>query len=352
MKTERCKDNHQRILTEVQDVVSTPGRASIRGSFMQKSNDLRERDYKDLDKTLKINKDLIATLIKSTDKSANPMKDALAKLNEENGFLMNQIKTIKKQRDDYHGKYFLSEQIIEELKEKNKEELAEHKAKVAELLEELNQKEYVAQFVQYRYNKTEAMLKKCAMKDHEVTAFLKEMNVDLRANAGKRISTVVEETKLMMNELAKAQKRIQQLESTKREPNEPTHKKLGFKNELSSSSNFKKATQASDYNSVQMEELFTANEQLNAKIRELEEKNHQLEKINLCLHSALQSLKGAKLQEGAGTESGHGTLCKEIGHAKEGSLIGASEAVVKEGAEGNEGADAFNDLSSIINQIE
>ena len=356
MRTNRDKQKIEplRLLTEVQDVVATTDRGHIKGCFVERANKEYDSDYKDLEKTLKINKELIGTLIKTSDKMAGSAKEALAKLNEENCFLLNQIKTLKKQRDDYHGKNFISQQIVEELKAKLYEEQAEHKAKLGELLEALDRKEYSIQLIQHQYSKAEAILKQCATYDYGVALLIEELNIDMNYTGagGKKITTMIDKTKSLMSELSKAQTKISELEIKLEQESSRAKKSHIVKMEFSftatsiTSSNFKK-TQPAQTNdsagSVQIEALLNANEQLTAKMSELEDKNDKLAKVNACLQLTLDSLSKINILRPGDNEIKN----------KELSIIGGSEMMTMKGGDYcKEVAEAFNDMSSIMKKVD
>ncbi|MDR3547515.1 MAG: hypothetical protein P4M11_04450, partial [Candidatus Pacebacteria bacterium] len=197
------------MLTEVQEVLPT-GRNKLKASFIQREKELQDNYVKDLEKSLRINKELISSLIAASD--ARAFKSAMQRLNEENQFQQTQIRTLKKQRDDYHAKWLIAQQIIEDFKTKEQAELAAHLGEIEELRQQLDEKEYAAQLAHHRFSRAEAMLKRHANKDKDICMFLMGLHGDLGDEHSHRISNVVEENRRLQSELGVAKFRLSVLE--------------------------------------------------------------------------------------------------------------------------------------------
>eukprot|EP00826_Nyctotherus_ovalis_P043365 TRINITY_DN4557_c0_g4_i2.p1 TRINITY_DN4557_c0_g4~~TRINITY_DN4557_c0_g4_i2.p1 ORF type:complete len:308 (+),score=85.93 TRINITY_DN4557_c0_g4_i2:239-1162(+) len=199
------KRTNQQIFCEAYDDKKLKDHRQARNNFLKTEEDLLRSELKGIKKTLAINKEIIMVLTKQ---QAN---QALAKLNEENIYLLNQIKLLKKQRDTYHKKSFIAEQIIAELRYKARDDFKDYKDTAINFIDELDSKEYVIQNLQYKYDRLEETVRKYARQDTELAAMLKEHDAD-RLRQSRRITSVVNENKRLGQELAKAKKRIRELE--------------------------------------------------------------------------------------------------------------------------------------------
>ena len=135
-------------------------RGKVRASFLEREKAESYSYISDLETTIAINKSIIQNLCDTTDKGALGCKKALCRLNEENAVLQQQNKILKKQRDESMGKALILEQMIEEIKSKDQEQIDELREKNAELIEQLNCKEYHVQVFEKRYNDAEALFLK------------------------------------------------------------------------------------------------------------------------------------------------------------------------------------------------
>ncbi len=186
-------------------------RSKMKAAFVQKDKLFMEARIKDLEKTVRINKEIISELIKSA-----PASDlaTLQKLNTENKLLHSQLKVITKERDEYHARLLISEQIIQNAKLKEQEQFVEFQEKVKDLLDQLDQKEYVLQYIQQRYNKMEEVLRKYADRDTEVFVLLRALDSENFDDKGRRITNVIEENKLLLSKLKEAKASMDHLEET------------------------------------------------------------------------------------------------------------------------------------------
>ena len=181
-------------------------RKKLKFNFIQNEHRFMQSDLSDLEKTLKINKEIINSLVKD-----NNSKGPIVKLNEENLLLQNTIKTLKKQRDDYHAKYLMSNQLLYDTKMKADEDIREYKEKNIDLVEELNRKEYSLQNLQRKCYKLGPMLKTYKIKNKEINELLHELGA--KTLGGNKISNVIEENKILLKELNKARSKIRELET-------------------------------------------------------------------------------------------------------------------------------------------
>lgn len=197
----------QKIFTDFYEDKKFKEHKLYRSKFLKTEEDFLKCEFKSLKKTLAINKEIISMLIR---KQENP-KQVMIKLNEENLYLLNQIKLIKKQRDTYHRKSFLAEQVIAELRYKARDDLKDYRDTALNFLDELDCKEFVIQDLQYKYDKLEEILRKYARTDKELSGLLNEFDAD-RLKCKKKITSIIHENKKLKSELATVKQKVRELE--------------------------------------------------------------------------------------------------------------------------------------------
>ncbi len=295
MKTGRASERPSLtpMLSEGQDLTPTE-RNKIKASFLQREKTQQENYIKDLEKSLRINKELISSLT-AGDPKLERGKATIDKLNQENAFLHTQIKTLKGQRDDYHAKWLIAQQIVEEFKVKEKAELALHRSEIDELRAQLDEKEYAAQLAQQKFNKVESALQKSTRKDKNLCFLLMELHADLECvESSKKISNVIEENRRLQSELGAARAKITTLASHSVEhPTEPKDLSPLHLHPKVSSCGHSQATECD------AETLAAANSHLRDEVTRLEKKNRQLVALNLYLQTTIHSLssKGHVIEE-------------------------------------------------------
>jgi len=178
-----------------------------RVNYVKNEESFQKIELKGLKKTLTINKEIITLLLK--DKLDH--KQVLSKLNEENIYLLNQIQLLKKQRDTYHGKNLIAEQVIAELKYKARNEFKDYKHTAINFIDELDNKEFVIQNLQYKYNKLEKVIRKYAKQDSELAALLEEFDGD-KLKHSRKITSIIHENKKLTRELEKVKRKVCEFE--------------------------------------------------------------------------------------------------------------------------------------------
>ena len=123
-----------------------------------------------------------------------------------------QFQRSMKEREEMQAKLLISEQMIDNFKNKETEMMSEFEEKTRELVNQLDLKEYMLQSVQHKYDKAEQILLKYAVKEIEIKMFLKNMKSDGLCDSPQKISNLVEEVEEQNKELAIAKKRIEELE--------------------------------------------------------------------------------------------------------------------------------------------
>eukprot|EP01022_Parablepharisma_sp_SALTPOND_P033334 TRINITY_DN88508_c0_g1_i1.p6 TRINITY_DN88508_c0_g1~~TRINITY_DN88508_c0_g1_i1.p6 ORF type:complete len:309 (+),score=48.82 TRINITY_DN88508_c0_g1_i1:4894-5820(+) len=177
-------------------------RSKMKVMFVKKEELLMERRIKNLEKTVQINKEIIAELLR--DAQGHQYISALEKLNNENKLLQLQLRTLTKERNEYHARLLISEQIIANYKQKEQDQFVEFQEKVKDLLDQLDQKEYILQYMQHRYNRVEEVLKEHSKKQNEMGYLFRELlgSGYVEDKKGK-ITNVIEENKALLTDLKK-----------------------------------------------------------------------------------------------------------------------------------------------------
>jgi len=88
--------------------------------------------------------------------------------------------------------------------------MLEFQEKCQDLRDQIDQKEYVLQYIQIRYNKLEEFMKSLALKYSEIRGYLQIYDKDNYSKTGK-ITNVLQENNIMKNELEKIHFKINNL---------------------------------------------------------------------------------------------------------------------------------------------
>eukprot|EP00831_Metopus_contortus_P030835 TRINITY_DN25239_c0_g1_i1.p1 TRINITY_DN25239_c0_g1~~TRINITY_DN25239_c0_g1_i1.p1 ORF type:complete len:255 (+),score=45.48 TRINITY_DN25239_c0_g1_i1:103-867(+) len=201
-------------------------RNGLRASFVNREKTHYESRIKDLEKTLAINKGIITELLSTTqDKEYEKYKGIFEKMITESKLYNDQLKNALKQRDDYHAKLLISEQIADNQTRKNEETVIELESKIKDLLEQLNQKEFTLQHIEHCYKKAISMLSKFVNKDCEVFALLQELNSGFFNFKTLKISDVIEENRSLKLKLKENEDKVLRLEKKKKKKKSTRHQK-------------------------------------------------------------------------------------------------------------------------------
>jgi len=246
---------------------SMTSRNKVRVAFLEREKKEIASYISDLEATISINKAIIQDICCANSKDSNSYKQAISKLNEENLKLTRQLKDLKKERDEALGKVLILEQMIDEVRSKDNEQINELKEKNEELLEQLNLKEYHLQTFEKRCNDAEALVIKYLKNVPEVIEALGENHTQIPKNIS--ISNVViqnAQLKQKMNDLTSEVNRL--------------------KKELSSSETKKLI----DILKIKLNGLITENDQQKMKIDKQNKLNEELYHLNEELSDQLCNL--------------------------------------------------------------
>jgi len=253
-------------------------RQKLKVSFIEKEKNQVGDYLSDIEKTLKINKEIVSELLKN-DKNSSTYKTVSEKLNSESILLHNQLSKCKKEREDTQAKLLISEQIIQEYKTKEEDTKSEFEQTKKELLDQLSRKEYILQLQERRYLRLEEILKKCAKSEPEVWKTLKAMNLEI-ASEPKKIENVIEENENLNKKINELQIQVKNLQTKIEElAQENSKKSKEIENLLKNSENKPKSP-------IPLKNTIKITSQKNSSIIKNTEKVPQLDFSKLQKYSA------------------------------------------------------------------
>ena len=122
----------------------------LRVAFLNHESDERACYIKDLQASLKINKEIIQELCAK--KEENKTQFVLAKLNEENKLLHGEVAELRKKLSDSTARELIAGQIVADYRLKEIERESEHQERIKELQDQLSRKEFNFQMTEMKYN--------------------------------------------------------------------------------------------------------------------------------------------------------------------------------------------------------
>ena len=136
--------------------------------YLEAENTNLALENDDLNNTLKINKDIIQTLLKGDKSYDAQVEYAIAQITQENELWESRVKTLAEQRDQLQASYLLSQQVIEGGKDQEADIDGIYKEEIDELKDNLERKEYLLQLVEQRVAAYEKLLMTLGARDQEV----------------------------------------------------------------------------------------------------------------------------------------------------------------------------------------
>ena len=116
--------------------------------YLEAENTNLALENDDLNNTLKINKDIIQTILKGDKSYDAQVEYAIAQITQENELWESRVKTLTEQRDQLQASYLLSQQVIEGGKHQEADIDGIYKEEIDELKDNLERKEYLLQLVE------------------------------------------------------------------------------------------------------------------------------------------------------------------------------------------------------------
>ena len=142
--------------------------------YLEAENTNLALENDDLNNTLKINKDIIQTILKGDKSYDAQVEYAIAQISQENELWESRVKTLTEQRDQLQASYLLSQQVIEGGKDQEADIDGIYKEEIDELKDNLERKEYLLQLVEQRVAAYEKLLMTLGARDQEVQQKLQE----------------------------------------------------------------------------------------------------------------------------------------------------------------------------------
>ena len=137
-------------------------------NYLESENQNLQMENEDLSTTLKINKDIIQSLLTGDRKFDAQFEYAFAQITQENELWETRVKTLTQQRDRLLAEQLMQQQIISHTQDKE-EDIAEiYKDEIDELKESLERKEYLLQLAEQRVAAYEKLLMNLGARDAEV----------------------------------------------------------------------------------------------------------------------------------------------------------------------------------------
>ena len=168
---------------------------TLKIAFLESENRNLGQMVDDLQTTLSINKNIIKSLLEqkkqgstSGSSSGGGMDYTVSQLTHENDLLEVNLRKVTDERDQLHARLFITQQIIDNTKDKEDDVAEIFKDEIDEIKENLERKEYLLQVNEQRYSEFEKLLKHVAEYDDNVKRRLEEMNVVPR---DRKITNVV-----------------------------------------------------------------------------------------------------------------------------------------------------------------
>ena len=158
--------------------------------YLEAENTNLALENDDLNNTLKINKDIIQTILKGDKSYDAQVEYAIAQITQENELWESRVKTLAEQRDQLQASYLLSQQVIEGGKDQEADIDGIYKEEIDELKDNLERKEYLLQLVEQRVAAYEKLLMTLGARDQEVQQKLQEQKIVLK---DRKITNVVME---------------------------------------------------------------------------------------------------------------------------------------------------------------
>ena len=207
------EERHQKLEQQVAK------KRNLQIQFLENENTNLTIENEDLNTTLKINKDIIRTLLTGDRQFKDQVEFTFEQLSQENRILETKIKALQTERDSLHANFLLQKQIMENEQEKKDEIGGIWQDEIDDLKEGLERKEYLLQLAEQRVSAFEKLLFQLGARDPIVQRTLAEQNIVLK---DRKITNVVIEN----NELKEMNKQLLDYNNDLREQLEQVLAKL------------------------------------------------------------------------------------------------------------------------------
>lgn len=295
---------------------------TLRGRFMDTEKSQVSAYICDLEHSLALNKQIIAELFASdSSKDATGAKKVILKLNSENAALQSQLKKVIKERDECQAKMLINNQIVDDCRKREAETARESQEKLAEIVDQLNRKEFFMQNLERKYDRAVALMKRFSHKDQEIRQAFKELAAESKDD--RKIANVVEENELLQTQLSEERKRTADLarkleEATKcKEELETIVKSCNAANKYSHTA-VHEPTVSAGPKLASTQALEYENAQLQKKVEDLYKLNVKLSETLQLADEKLRALKRQRPESrDARNKSALGCFRRESSHFRE-----------------------------------
>ena len=162
----------------------------VQMQYLEQENQNLALENEDLNQTVKINKDIIRSLLQGDSCFDDKFEFYVAQVEQENELWEVRVRTLTDQRDRLQAEALMQQQIMQNVVEKDDDVAEIYKDEIDELKENLERKEYLLQLAEQRVAAYEKLLINLGARDHEVQAKLNEQRIVLKE---RKITNVVEE---------------------------------------------------------------------------------------------------------------------------------------------------------------
>lgn len=173
---------------------------ALKLDFLERENRDLQQALADVQTTLAINKEIISGLLAGDSAAALQARESAG--------LAAALQRVSEERDQALARLFISQQIMENAKDKEADVAELFRDEIEELKENLERKEYLLQVNEQRYSEFEKLLAQVAQYDENVRSRLEDINAVPR---DRKISNVVLENgalKAAMEELRYENERL------------------------------------------------------------------------------------------------------------------------------------------------
>ncbi|CAI2367957.1 unnamed protein product [Moneuplotes crassus] len=188
--------------------------------YLEKENKDLSMDLEDVETSLSLSKSMISVLTEpmATSDDTKKLTQVIQELSSESGHLREQLKNLKRERDELKSGNLLLEQVNNDKKSKEEETIAFFEAENFRVVEALEKKEYTLQLLESRLYDCEKFLRELGRSDENIREKLKGLKLNPDVNRKKITNVVLENDNLskhikeLVEENDKLNQKINELE--------------------------------------------------------------------------------------------------------------------------------------------
>ena len=176
--------------------------------YLEGENGNLSQQNEDLATCLKLNKDIIKTLLDPNKGFDEQMNATFTQLENENDLLQSRVDQITSERDALNANFLMQQQIMLNIKDKEDDIAEIYKDEIDELKENLERKEYLLQVSEQRIGAYEKLLYNLADGDERIKKQINDQNIALK---DRKISNVVIENEQYREQIQTIKQQNQEL---------------------------------------------------------------------------------------------------------------------------------------------